>query len=463
MSWRFSIENRLETLFRAKPILIQRDHENRRTILELRTWIPALALVILFIWHLRQMLTITAIGFAALFGIIFTAFMWSRAMFYSVIGKRTLVYRAIQVGDEIEEIVEIHNKSVIPILWAEFVDNSNLPGYTISSVRSLNPRASIEWRAGAICNRRGLFHLGPWELRMGDPFGIFNVRHVYYEPEEILVFPPLAKLPPSLIPRGGSQGEFLLVPQPLHAETVNASFVRQYVPGDPLRQIHWPTTARRSEPYVKGFEPEGTSTIWIVLDMDQKVHFGEGPSSSEEVMIMIAASLAREYLQAGLSVGLYAHGDQHVIIPPQRSRSHFWTLLRGLAPLHTSESHSLAETILDASAIQSSQHLVVVITPSLDTKWSAKMNPFTSTIHGAVMAMLLCSAESSQTGKTEAAVLELSKMGIKTRIVLPATVKPIYAAYGELHRWEFTQLGTGAVITRSKPRATMEISIGADE
>ncbi len=463
MSWRSSIENRLESLFRAKPVVIQRDHENRMSILELRTWIPVLALGILLILHLRQPLTITAIGFAGLFGIIFTAFIWSRAMLYNVVGKRTLVYRAIQVGDEIEEIVEVHNKSLIPILWAEFVDNSNLPGYTISSVRSLNPRASIQWRAGAICNRRGLFHLGPWELRMGDPFGIFNVRHVFYEPEEILVFPPLAKLPPGLMPRGGSQGEFLLVPQPLHAETVNASFVRAYVPGDPLRQIHWPTTARRCELYVKGFEPEGTSTIWIVLDMDREVHFGEGLSSSEEVMIMIAASLAREYLQAGLSVGLYAHGDQHVIIPPQRSRSHFWTLLRGLAPLHTSASHSLAETIMAASAIQSSQHLAVVITPSLNTSWSAKMNPFASTNHGTVMAILLCSAESSQTGKTEAAVLELSKMGIKTRTVLPATVKPIYAAYGELHRWEFSQLGTGAIITRSKPRATMEISIGADE
>jgi uncharacterized protein (DUF58 family) len=463
MSWRTRMAAKLKGIFRGSPVLIQRDDGNRKSVLELRSWYPIILLIVILVWHVHELATTTAIGLGALLGILFTAFVWSRAMLNDVVGKRTLVYRAIQVGDELEETVEVFNESRLPVLWTEFVDNSDLPGYTISSVRGLNPNMLTQWRAGAICNRRGLFHLGPWELRMGDPFGIFNVCHMFHEPEEILVFPPLARLPAGLMPRGGSQGEFLLVPQPLHADTVNASFVRPYVPGDPLRQIHWPTTARRFEPYVKGFEPEGTSTIWIVLDMDGEAHFGEGQNSSEEVMIMLAASLAREYLQTGLSVGLFAHGTERVIIPPQRSRTHFWTLLRGLAPLRASASRPLAKTIVDASAVQSSRHLSVVITPSLNTEWSAKINPFASSSHGGVMAILLDSGDPEQSGKTEAAVLELSKIGIRTRVVVPASVKPIYAAYGELHRWEFTQLGTGAVVTRSQPRATMDLSMRADK
>ncbi len=462
MSWCSRVAVKIKSIFRGSPVLIQRDDGNRISVLELRSWYPIILLIVMLIWHVHELTTTTAVGLGALLGIIFTAFVWSHAMLNDVIGKRTLVYRAIQVGDELEEIVEVSNESRLPVLWAEFVDNSDLPGYTISSVRGLNPNMLTKWRAGAICNRRGLFHLGPWELRMGDPFGIFNIRHMFHEPEEILVYPPLAKLPPGLMPRGGSQGEFLLVPQPLHADTVNASFVRPYIPGDPLRQIHWPTTARRSEPYVKGFEPEGTSTIWIILDMNEEAHFGEGQNSSEEVMIMLAASLAREYLQTGLSVGLFAHGVKRVIIQPQRSRSHFWTLLRGLAPLRSAASHSLTKTIVDASVVQSSRHLSVVITPSLDAGWSAKINPFSGSSHGAVMAILLDSGNPKQARKLKSAVLELSKIGIQTRVVLPASVKPIYAVYGELHRWEFTQLGTGAVVTRSRPRATMDLSMGAD-
>ncbi len=463
MSWRIPMADKFKAIFRGTPVLIQRDDGIRKSALELRSWYPILLLIGILIWHVHELATTTAIGLGALLGILFTAFIWSRSMLDNVIGKRTLVYRAIQVGDEIEETVEVFNHSNLPVLWAEFADQSDLPGYTISSVRSLNPNALTQWRAGTICERRGLFHLGPWELRMGDPFGIFNVRHIYHEPEEILVYPPLARLPSGLMPRGGSQGEFLLVPQPIHADTVNASFVRPYVPGDPLRQIHWPTTAKRFEPYVKGFEPEGTSTIWIVLDMDEGAHFGEESNSSEEVMIMLAASLAREYLQAGLSVGLFAHGAERVIIPPQRSRSHFWTLLRGLAPLRATASRPLAATIVDASTVQSSSHLAMVITPSMDTKWSAKLNPFSNSSHGAVMAILLDSGDPKQAGKTENTVLELSKLGIRTRVVIPAAVKPIHAAYGELHRWEFTHLGTGAIITRSQPRATMDLSIGAGE
>ena len=125
MSWRFPIEMRLKSILRAKPILIHRDDGNRLSILEMRTWFPVIALLIVLIWHFFKFLTVTAIGLAALSGILLTAFIWSRAMLNNVIGNRTLVYRAIQVGDEIEETVEVQTQSILPILWAEFFDNSD--------------------------------------------------------------------------------------------------------------------------------------------------------------------------------------------------------------------------------------------------------------------------------------------------------------------------------------------------
>ena len=112
MSWQFPIEKRLKSIMRAKPVLIHRDDGNRISILEMRTWFPVLALLIIFIWHLSKLLMVTAIGLAALSGILITALIWSRAMLNNVIGNRTLIYRAIQVGDEIEETVEVQNQSI---------------------------------------------------------------------------------------------------------------------------------------------------------------------------------------------------------------------------------------------------------------------------------------------------------------------------------------------------------------
>ncbi len=49
--------------------------------------------------------------------------------------QRTLRYSAVQVGDELEELLTLDNRSRLPVIWAEFVDQSTAPGYSISGVR----------------------------------------------------------------------------------------------------------------------------------------------------------------------------------------------------------------------------------------------------------------------------------------------------------------------------------------
>ena len=73
------------------------------------------------------------------------------------------------------------------------------------------------------------------------------------------------------------QGEERPLHQPLRAETQDAFTARPYQPGDPLRHIHWPITARHDAPYVKVFEPEDASTVWLLADLDAAAHRPEDP------------------------------------------------------------------------------------------------------------------------------------------------------------------------------------------
>jgi uncharacterized protein (DUF58 family) len=62
-------------------------------------------------------------------------------------------------------------------------------------------------------------------------------------------------LPPLELPKGAAEGQ---AQARFRARqwTANAAGVRDYQPGDPLRRIHWPSTARRERLLVKQFDLE---------------------------------------------------------------------------------------------------------------------------------------------------------------------------------------------------------------
>ena len=254
-------------------------------------------------------------------------------MAISLFARRRLNDAAIQVGDEIEETVLLSNHSIFPALWVEFADHSNIPGYSLTSVRAADSRSSLDWRAHAICTLRGNYHFGPWEMQTGDPFGLFKVTITYDQTEDILVYPPLAALPAEILPHGRSQGDDRPLPQPLQAESLSALATRPYAPGDPLRRIHWPTTARRETPYVKIFDPEASSTVWLIPDLDSAVQRGAGPKSTLETTITLLASLASRLLDQRLAVGLIAYAQDPRLVLPARDKGHLWQILRLLAGL----------------------------------------------------------------------------------------------------------------------------------
>jgi len=440
-------------------------HFNRpgcQASLGVRQWPPFAALLIILVWYLFAPSGVSVTFVTALAGILAASYVWARAMALGLEGKRALHFTALQVGDELEEFVTLTNNSHLPALWIGFVDRSHVPGYTISSVRACDAHSTSEWRAHTICTQRGVFTLGPWELLTGDPLGIFSVRQVYTQTEEILVYPPLAVLPAALLPHRHNVGDHRPLHQPLAAETINVVTTRPYFPGDPLQHIHWRTYARQGVPFVKTFEPEASSTIWLIPDLDPTVQLGEGQDSTTETSVVLLASLFAQLLQDRLAVGLFAYTDTEHVVMPQRSQAHFWPLLRALAPLQpdASQPRPLAETLNRARALISGSDLLVVVTPSLDPDWPRAIRQLGhSRCTFNAEAILLDPASfggdlalPGQVGQAETFALFLADLGIPARVVRRGDIQPISGAYGELRRWEFITLGTGRVVVRKAPR-----------
>ncbi|MDR3563479.1 MAG: hypothetical protein P4N59_18880, partial [Negativicutes bacterium] len=235
----FTLSKRL--LSRAEhiswPALWHFDRPGCAVSIQMRQWPPLFALGLALIWYIANPSGEASAAVVILSGLLLTSYLWARAMANGVSASRKLHYAAFQVGDELEELVSLSNHSIVPVLWAEFLDRSNLPDYTVSSVQACDSNGHIEWRAHTTCTHHGIFNLGPWELCLGDPFGIFQIRQTYFQRNEILVYPQMAVLPPSLLPYNRTTGDRRSLRQPLSAETIKSFTTRPFLPGDPPHHI----------------------------------------------------------------------------------------------------------------------------------------------------------------------------------------------------------------------------------
>jgi uncharacterized protein (DUF58 family) len=120
---------------------------------------------------------------------------------------------------------------------------------------------------------------------------------------------------------------------------------------------------------VKLFELDPASDIWVILDLEKRVHVGEGEKSTEEFGIKVAASIARYFLVANRSVGFISFGKQLFVEQAERGAQHYTRILEALA-LSTAEGDVGIGTLVSEEAKRFGRHTtVVVITPSTSEDW----------------------------------------------------------------------------------------------
>lgn len=410
-------------------------------------------------WYLYSLSSLSAVVFYSLALLLGAAYMWARQNALYVSGSRKVKFGAVQVGDELEEVVELTNDSFIPVVWAEFVDQSDLPGYTVGSVRAIGGSSRIEWTAHAVCKRRGVFQLGPWSILIGDPFGIFEIKLTFTDPVEILVLPQISALPAGFLSRLGQAGDMQRMNQPKHTDTNQAFGVRTYNPGDSLHRVHWPTTARRNELFVKSFEPESIQKVWLLVDLDRReqVTLGEDiDQNTVEFMAMLTASLAGQLLRTKLSLGLLASGEPMRVILPQSGQTQYWRILRDIARMQPVEM-PLAQLIQRAGALIQRDSSVIVITPSTRMDWISTLAEMPTTQGRTNQSVIWVNPMSFGSTVFQSAILShqvlagLQNRGIACQVLQRGDLKPISGAFGRLNKWEFKTLGTGRVIVQHQP------------
>lgn len=184
----------------------------------------------------------------------------------------------------------------------------------------VSPGAVVEVPARWTLPRRGPVQLDALRLASAWPFGLMERWRDLSVPAELLVYPgPLhgqaARRAPGAGPtrvdrrRRGGEGELL--------------GLRPYVPGDPLRDLHWPTSARAGQPMVV------VRSAVVADEVVVEVEDVQGPLWEHQLGRATGQLVA--HFRRGQSVGLRLLGRTHPPRPGDAWRRHLLALL-ALAP-----------------------------------------------------------------------------------------------------------------------------------
>ncbi len=386
------------------------------------------------------------VGLGGLFAV---GYVWVRQLGAHLHAQRRLRYGWVAVGDQLEEQFTLVNRSIVPALWVEIIDYSNIPGHKTAVVRSVPQNQQVRWRETAVCQQRGQFLLGPWAIRSSDPFGLFQITHFYTQTEEIIIHPPVHGQLPIPLPTGTSSGQ-ARVRQRSWQATTNAASVRDYQHSDPLRWIHWPKTAHRDILTVRQFDQDATGDIWILLDCEAAVQLGSGAQGTIEQTVLLGASLAARAVRHNRAVGLASYGRSPQIVHTGKGEGQQWRILRALALLDANGSAPLRTALQDLAHLARRGTAVIIITPTPNADWLPELVRLTQ--RGIESNVVLLDRQSfGSEENSDGLATAVRQLGFPCRLIQQGEVGTPLEAQQKRGFWEFRVTGTGKVVAVRTP------------
>jgi uncharacterized protein (DUF58 family) len=137
------------------------------------------------------------------------------------------------------------------------------------------------------------------------------------------------------------QGNYVgLVPGP----GSEAGESRQYIPGDDVRRMDWPVTARTTIPHVRQTIADRELETWLVVDLSPSMDFGTGLTEKRELVLAAITAVVHLTVRGGNRVGaIVANGAETYRIPALGGRSHGRYLIRRIAATRRADRGGGAE------------------------------------------------------------------------------------------------------------------------
>jgi uncharacterized protein (DUF58 family) len=211
---------------------------------------------------------------------------------------------------------------------------------------TLTPKGEAEAHVEVLPLKRGPLRFVGLTIARRDPLGLFRGCVRLRSPQTVLILPRRYPLPPIALPGAHKYQLGGVALAASVGESEEFVSLRDYRPGDPLRHVHWRSTARVGRPIVKEFEDEFFVRHALILD----TFAGPDMAPAFEEAVSLAASFACTVDTQESLLDLMFVGPQAVCFTAGRGVGHAEQALEILAAVQPCRSRPF--TALQALVLQ---------------------------------------------------------------------------------------------------------------
>ncbi|MGH3665557.1 MAG: DUF58 domain-containing protein, partial [Egibacteraceae bacterium] len=224
--------------------------------------------------------------------------------------RRSVTSTRLLAGGSSEVVLQLRNDARLPaaLLLVSDTCPHTLAHGTQFVVPGLGSGRAVTLRYPVHGRSRGRYRLGPLRVRVRDPFGVAQRVRRYRTTDEVVVYPRIEPLPGGGSP-GAHHGSGVSETRRLFVTGDEFYTMREYVTGDDLRQVHWPSTAHRNTLMVRQQEQHWRVEATVFCDTRRAAYRGLGPDSPLEKAISVAASLVWHLADDGYRLRLVTETD----------------------------------------------------------------------------------------------------------------------------------------------------------
>jgi uncharacterized protein (DUF58 family) len=272
-------------------------------------------------------------------------------------------------GEQVTVTIVLQARTAVPLV--EVAGPLPPDGVVVSGHR----RAVMTLRAGATGRfsyavglpGRGMHDLGTMHVRIRDRFGLCTWESRHVDPKIVRAYPRVVAL--RSLPRPAhsqaSVGDYVSAAL---GEGIEPGDIRQFAPGDRIRQVNWRASLRLGTLYVTQHHRERNADVVLMLDTLSEV--GAAPDTTLDFGVRAAASLATAYLRRKDRVGLIGYGGVMHWVKPGSGRVQYERLADALIRATVVFTYVAKDLAVVPPRVLPPQALVIAITPLCDRRFT---------------------------------------------------------------------------------------------
>lgn len=316
----------------------------------------------------------------------------------------TLGHDRVVAGSEVDGAITVTNvgrRLALPGI----VDVPVGEGLVEIAVPLLRPGASFAEQLSIPAPRRGIIEIGPARTVRGDPLGLLRRETAWREHHTVYVHPVTTQIPSTST---GFIRDLEGNPSTLIVDAdISFHAIREYVPGDSRRQVHWKSTAKTGTLMVRQYEESRRSRMLIALATAQSEYATE---DEFELAVSVTGSLGVRGIRDGREVDVVT-GEE---IPEFAKRT-----TRAVVELPTVSARTLLDALSGVSEVATVNPLMQVATLAVEAHRDVSVG------------FLVCGSSVSVTTLRSAALAFPLDVSVIV-VVCDPTAEPGYRRLGEI-------------------------------